>query len=193
VGDPCPRGRPGVPPTSHAAGRRSHSLAYPSASNVVLPPMGFGATCGPAGGSPWSFGRQLGVTYHVSHVGRLCKAIRWSPQNLLRRVRQRDEAAIARWRDETWPAINRGPKPSTKRSSSETSPAFIPCPVSCVPMRPWGRRPCCESGGHATICRRSRPFPLRARCIFTAKRVPSMLPTSWPFWNTCCGKGPTAW
>ena len=62
--------------------------------------------------------REVGVVYHHTHVGRLLKAIRWSPQKPMRRARQRDEAAIARWRDDTWPAIKRGRKPSTKRSSS---------------------------------------------------------------------------
>ena len=62
--------------------------------------------------------RELGVVYHPTHVGRLLKAIRWSPQRPMRRARQRDEAAIARRRDDTWPAIKRGRKPSTKRSSS---------------------------------------------------------------------------
>jgi transposase len=61
---------------------------------------------------------ECGVTYHPTHVGRLCKAIRWSPQKPARRVRQRDEAAIIRWRDDIWPALKRGRKPSTKRSSS---------------------------------------------------------------------------
>ena len=62
--------------------------------------------------------REFGVVYHPTHVGRLLKAIRWSPQKPMRRARQRDEAAIARWRDDTWPAIKRGRQPSTKRSSS---------------------------------------------------------------------------
>lgn len=62
--------------------------------------------------------RELGVVYHPTHVGRLLKAIRWSPQKPMRRARQRDEAAIAQWRDETWPAIKRGRKPRRRRSSS---------------------------------------------------------------------------
>ena len=61
---------------------------------------------------------EFGVTYHPTHVGRLCKAIRWSPQKPARRARQRDEAAITRWRDDLWPALKRGRKPSSKRSSS---------------------------------------------------------------------------
>ena len=76
-------------------------------------------------GQVWTRGRvaavlrlAFGVSYHPVHVGRLLKAIRWSPQKPARRARQRDEAAIARWRDETWPALNRGRKPKRKRSSS---------------------------------------------------------------------------
>jgi transposase len=60
----------------------------------------------------------FGISYHPRHVGRLCKAVRWSPQKPARRARQRDEAAIAQWRDETWPAIKRGRKPKSKPSSS---------------------------------------------------------------------------
>jgi transposase len=60
---------------------------------------------------------EFGVSYHPRHVGRLCKAMRWSPQKPTRRARQRDEAAIVQWREETWPAIKRGPKPNSRRSS----------------------------------------------------------------------------
>jgi transposase len=59
-----------------------------------------------------------GVSYHPRHVGRLLALIRWSPQQPTRRARQRDEAAIAQWRDETWPAIKKGRKSSSTRSFS---------------------------------------------------------------------------
>jgi transposase len=62
--------------------------------------------------------REWGVVYHPTHVGRLLKAIRWSPQQPRRRARQRDDAAIASWCDETWPAINKGPRHRSRRSSS---------------------------------------------------------------------------
>jgi transposase len=75
-------------------------------------------------GQLWTRGRAaavlrlaFGVSYHPVHVGRLLKAIRWTPQKPARRARQRDEAAIAQWRDETWPAIKRGRQPKRKRSS----------------------------------------------------------------------------
>ena len=61
---------------------------------------------------------EFGVTSHPTHVGRLCKAIRWSPQKPVRRARQRDEATISRWREDTGPAIQRGRRPSTTRSSA---------------------------------------------------------------------------
>ena len=60
--------------------------------------------------------RAFGVSYHPRHVGRLCKAIRWSPQKPARRSRQRDEAAIAQWHDDTWPAIQRGRTRSSRLS-----------------------------------------------------------------------------
>lgn len=61
---------------------------------------------------------EFGVVYHPTHVGCLLKALRWSPQKPVRRAQQRDEAAIASWRDETWPAIKKGPRRSSRRSSS---------------------------------------------------------------------------
>jgi transposase len=60
---------------------------------------------------------EFGVSYHPRHVGRVLDAIRWSPQKPARRARQRNEAAIAQWRDETWPALKRGRKRSSKPSS----------------------------------------------------------------------------
>ena len=52
--------------------------------------------------------RKLGIRYHPGHVSKLLKDWGWSPQVPERRARQRDEDAIARWRTERWPAINKG-------------------------------------------------------------------------------------
>ena len=60
----------------------------------------------------------FGVVYHPTHVGRLLTALRWSPQTPVRRAQQRDEAAIARGRAETWPAINKGLRRNSRRFSS---------------------------------------------------------------------------
>jgi transposase len=74
-------------------------------------------------GHVWTCGRiaavihlECGISYHPVHVGRLCQAIGWSPQKPTRRARQRDEAAITRWREDAWPAIKRGRRPSSKLS-----------------------------------------------------------------------------
>jgi transposase len=61
---------------------------------------------------------EFGVSYHPRHVGRLLAVLRWSPQKPVRKARQRNEAAIAQWRDETWPAIKKGRRPTGKPSSS---------------------------------------------------------------------------
>jgi transposase len=74
-------------------------------------------------GQVWTCGRiaavirlEFGISYHPVHVGRLCHAIGWTPQKPARRARQRDEAAIARWREDTWPALKRGRRPGSKPS-----------------------------------------------------------------------------
>jgi transposase len=52
--------------------------------------------------------QQFGVRYHRASISRLLQAIGWSRQKPVRRAKQRDEAALAQWRDERWPAIQRG-------------------------------------------------------------------------------------
>ena len=53
--------------------------------------------------------RHFGVGYSPRHVGRLLAAMGWSVQKPLRRACQRDEAKIARWRRERWPALQAKP------------------------------------------------------------------------------------
>jgi transposase len=60
----------------------------------------------------------FGVVYHPTPVGRLLNALRWSPQKPVRRAQQHDEAALTRWRAETWPAITKELRRSSRRSSS---------------------------------------------------------------------------
>ncbi len=50
---------------------------------------------------------EFGVRYNKGHVSRLLKELRWTPQQPIKRAIQRDETAIARWRDETWPELLR--------------------------------------------------------------------------------------
>jgi transposase len=50
---------------------------------------------------------EFGVRYHKDHVGRLLKGLHWTPQQPIKRAIQRDEGAIRRWREETWPELLR--------------------------------------------------------------------------------------
>jgi transposase len=50
----------------------------------------------------------FGVTYHVDYVGTLLHKLGWSVQKPEQRARERDEAAIAQWRQHEWPRIKKG-------------------------------------------------------------------------------------
>ena len=51
---------------------------------------------------------RFGVSYHFNHVGKLLKALGFSPQKPCLRATQRDEAAIETWRTRDWPRIKNG-------------------------------------------------------------------------------------
>lgn len=51
--------------------------------------------------------RLFGVRYHPAHVWRILRGEGWSCQKPERRARERDEAAIQRWRQERWPHIKK--------------------------------------------------------------------------------------
>jgi transposase len=51
--------------------------------------------------------QHFGVTYHVDYVGTLLHKLGWTPQKPERRARERDEAAIATWRQQTWPRLKK--------------------------------------------------------------------------------------
>jgi transposase len=50
--------------------------------------------------------RVFGVSYHPAHVSRLMRQLGWSVQKPVKRASQRDEAQVATWREETWPALS---------------------------------------------------------------------------------------
>jgi putative transposase len=50
---------------------------------------------------------RFGVSHHHDHVGVLLHGLGWSPQLPVRRAKERDEAAVARWRGEVWPALKK--------------------------------------------------------------------------------------
>ena len=53
--------------------------------------------------------RQSGVRLHPGHVWRVLGQMGWSLQRPAGKAAQRDEAAIARWKKHTWPALKKSP------------------------------------------------------------------------------------
>lgn len=51
--------------------------------------------------------RQSGVRLHPGHVWRVLGRMGWSVQRPTGKAAQRDEAAIARWKKHTWPALKK--------------------------------------------------------------------------------------
>jgi transposase len=64
-----------------------------------------------------------GVRFHPGHVWRLLRRLGWSPQRPARVARERDEAEIARWREQEWPRIKGGRASAAPGSASWMSPA----------------------------------------------------------------------
>ena len=53
---------------------------------------------------------NFGVEYHPGHVWYVLRSMRWSSQKPERRARERDEQAIATWRQQDWPRIKKRSK-----------------------------------------------------------------------------------
>lgn len=62
--------------------------------------------------------RHFGVIYHPSQVWRILLSLGWSCQKPESRARERDEAAIARWRRVDWPRIKKSREIRPKRAVS---------------------------------------------------------------------------
>lgn len=54
---------------------------------------------------------HFGVRYHPAHIWKILRGLGWSCQVPERQPIQRDESAIAHWKRDTWPAINKSPPP----------------------------------------------------------------------------------
>ncbi len=67
--------------------------------------------------------RQLGVTYHYNHVGKLLHQIGWSYQKPKRRAIERDEEEIAKWKRSVLPRVKKTPQGWRPTSSLSTNRA----------------------------------------------------------------------
>lgn len=89
---------------------------------------------------------EWGVVYHRSHIARLLKELKWTPQLPLERASQRDEAAIEAWRSEVWFELKKRPAWSGASWCLWMNRAFTCCPPECAHMprvvRPRRCGPC---------------------------------------------------
>ena len=60
---------------------------------------------------------QFAIHYHPAHVSRILAQLGWTPQKPIVRATQRDEAAIAAWYAERWPALKKSACTKTGSSS----------------------------------------------------------------------------
>jgi len=67
--------------------------------------------------------RRFGAEYALAGMDVLLHRIGWSVQVPARRAAERDEDAIAAWREETWPVIKGRRRTWAPGSASKTSPA----------------------------------------------------------------------
>ena len=62
--------------------------------------------------------REFGVRYHPAHISRLLRQQGLSVQKPIQRASQRNEAAVAAWQAERWPALQAKPERRSVRFSS---------------------------------------------------------------------------
>jgi transposase len=54
--------------------------------------------------------RTFGVSHHRDHIGRMLRDLGWSVQKPQAQATQRNDEAIAQWREECWPALKKKPR-----------------------------------------------------------------------------------
>jgi transposase len=84
---------------------------------------------------------EFGVRYHKDHVGRLLKGLHWTPQQPIKRAIQRDDEAIQRWRDETWPELRRRARRERRTLVFEDESGFYLLPGVVKTYAPEGLTP----------------------------------------------------
>ncbi|WSD11289.1 IS630 family transposase [Streptomyces hirsutus] len=87
-------------------------------------------------------GRKFHISYSVSGATRLMHRLGFTPQMPARRAAERDEAAVAAWKEDTWPEIKGPGRPPVAGSASRTRPASASGrPPGALPQAPPGGAP----------------------------------------------------
>jgi transposase len=97
------QGNPGAKPRLTEADKRNVErvlLKGPTAS-------GFGTPVWTLARMQQVIRRETGVRYHPAHVWKILTNMGWTRQKPEQRARERNEAAIRKWVEETWPGIKK--------------------------------------------------------------------------------------
>lgn len=84
---------------------------------------------------------EWSVCYHRSHVARLLEELDWTPQMPIVRATQRDEIAIALWRKEKWPELQRQARLERKTLVFVDESGFYLLPARVRTYAPRGQAP----------------------------------------------------
>ena len=85
--------------------------------------------------------QEFGVSYSKSQVSRLLKNLGWTPQVPITRAIQRDEAAIERWRRESWPVLKERARRERRSLVFVDESGFYLLPGLVKTYAPRGRTP----------------------------------------------------
>jgi transposase len=84
---------------------------------------------------------EYSVIYHPSHVARLLKELKWTPQLPLVRATQRDEHALEVWRREQWPELKNQARLERKTIVFVDESGFYLLPARVRAYAPRGQTP----------------------------------------------------
>lgn len=133
---------------SHTEQRGADSKLTPEQLRLIPDFLWHGAEAYGFRGDVWTCDRvvgvireEFGVTYSRSQVSRLLKHLGWTPQVPITRAIQRDEAAIARWRDESWPALKEKARRERRRLVFVDESGFYLLPGVVKTYGPRGQTP----------------------------------------------------
>lgn len=84
---------------------------------------------------------EWAVRYHPSHVARLLKELKWTPQMPIVRATQRDEVVIALWRNEVWPELKHKARLEHRHLVFIDESGFYLLPARVRSYAPRGRTP----------------------------------------------------
>jgi hypothetical protein len=95
---------------------------------------------------------EFGVSDPKSHVARLLKELKWTPQQPIERATQRNEEAIADWRKYVWSEMKKKHVWNKESLFLWMNLAFTSCPPKSKPMPLADKRLSCGFSKLVIIC-----------------------------------------